>query len=66
MQFVDTSAWFAYFLPNDPDHQRVRTCFRSSRERLVTTDYCVDDLEIRTAVALDEHFRRFGNVTVAP
>ncbi len=43
MPFVDTSAWFAYFVPTDPDHQRVRACFRSARERLFTTDYCLDD-----------------------
>jgi uncharacterized protein len=43
MEFVDTSAWFAYFLPNDPDHERVRTRFYSSNVPLVTTDYCVDE-----------------------
>jgi hypothetical protein len=43
MDFVDTSAWFAYFLPNDPNHQRVRSAFYSSARRLVTTDYCVDE-----------------------
>ena len=42
MDFVDTSAWFAYFLPTDPDHERIRACFRSSRP-LVSTDYCVDE-----------------------
>jgi uncharacterized protein len=131
MVFVDTSAWFAYFFPLDPDHDRVRNCFEPSAEPLVTTDYCVDetltlllarhelqraleagralfqnnvarlefvnaaqiyrawilfqqragagwsftdctskividDLGIRTAAALDEHFRQFGNLTVVP
>ncbi len=31
-----------------------------------TSKIVIDDLEIRTAVALDEHFRQFGNVTVVP
>ena len=43
MDFVDTSAWFAYFLPTDPDHQRVRAGLRSARGPLVSTDYCVDE-----------------------
>jgi len=131
MEFVDTSAWFAYSLPNDPDHNRVRSCFRSAKGRLLTTDYCLDeiltllmargeirrainlgrpllegqlarlhfitpeqirrawilfeqrasagwsftdctsrvvmtDLGIRTAVALDEHFRQFEGTVVVP
>ena len=43
MEFVDTSAWFAYFLPNDPGHSRVRARFHSAGQRLLTTDYCVDE-----------------------
>ncbi len=43
MVFVDTSAWFAFFLPVDPHHQRVHSWFMSSGERLVTTDYIVDE-----------------------
>ena len=131
MVFVDTSAWFAYFLPLDTEHDRIRGCFQSVTEPLVTTDYCIDetltllaargefrralvagreffqgnlvrlhfvakdqverawilfqqrsaagwsftdctskividDLDIHLAAALDEHFRQFGNVTVAP
>ena len=131
MVFVDTSAWFAYFLPIDAAHSKVRDCIASNSQPLVTTDYCVDetltllmargevrraldagqaffhqnltrvhfvaadqvhrawilfqqrahagwsftdctskividDLQIRTAFALDEHFRQFGNVTVVP
>jgi hypothetical protein len=56
MDFVDASAWFAYFLPNDPDHQRVRACFRSSRRPLVSTDYCVD--ETLTLLAARGELRR--------
>ena len=43
MVFVDTSAWFAFFLPVDPHHQRVHSWFMSSGERLVTSDYIVDE-----------------------
>ena len=131
MVFVDTGVWFAWHVVDDPDHARVRDWFKSNREALVTTDYCVDetltllvarkrpalaidagraffhqsvaqihfvvqpqihrawivfqqraaagwsftdctskvvidDLGVRTAAALDEHFRQFGNVTVVP
>lgn len=31
-----------------------------------TSKIVIDDLGIRTAVALDEHFRQFGAVTVVP
>src|SRR4051794_36229685 len=43
MVFVDTSAWFAYFYPLDAEHDRIRFCFRSAAEPLVTSDYCVDE-----------------------
>jgi predicted nucleic acid-binding protein len=131
MIFVDTSAWFAYFLPIDPDHARIKSWLAAANEPLITTDYCVDetltllmargevrraleagqaffqqglprvqfvtpdqvhrawilfqqrasagwsftdctskividDLQIRTAAALDVHFQQFGNLTVVP
>jgi predicted nucleic acid-binding protein len=43
MDFVDTSAWFAYFVPTDPNHQRVRSCLRFNGGPLITTDYCIDE-----------------------
>jgi len=43
MVFVDTSAWFAFFVPTDPNHQRVLHWFATSSERLVTTDYCIGE-----------------------
>ena len=43
MVFVDTSAWFAYFLPIDAAHSKVRDCIASNSQPLVTTDYCVDE-----------------------
>ena len=41
--FVDTSAWFALFVPSDPDHGRVRTALFGTRLKLVTTDYILDE-----------------------
>ena len=131
MVFVDTGAWFAKFVPDDPNHARVEALFQTITEPLLASDYCVDetltllvarrrpatalvagrlffqgnliqvhflssdqvrrawllfqqraeagwsftdcsskividDLQIQTAVALDEHFRQFGNVIVVP
>ena len=43
MTFVDTSAWFARFVPSDPDHERVKAWFNANDRRLVTSDYCVDE-----------------------
>jgi uncharacterized protein len=38
--FVDTSAWFAVFVPTDANHQRARPLFDSLPSHdLVTTDY---------------------------
>jgi len=41
--FVDTGAWFARFVPSDPDHDRVKAWFDANERRLVTSDYCVDE-----------------------
>ncbi len=43
MIFVDTGAWFARFVPDDPHHDRVSDWFAANGELLVTTDYCVDE-----------------------
>lgn len=43
MIFVDTGAWFARFVPDDPDHARVVSWFATNHELLVTSDYCVDE-----------------------
>lgn len=43
MIFVDTGAWFARFVADDPDHDRMVTWFASNTEQLVTTDYCIDE-----------------------
>src|SRR5262245_31728983 len=56
MVIVDTSAWYAFFLPTDPYHQHVRTWFASSTEPLLTTDYCVD--ETLTLLTMRREHRR--------
>lgn len=44
MIFVDTGAWFAAFVPNDPDHAAADGWLAQNREPLLTTDYIVDEL----------------------
>lgn len=39
MIFVDTGAWFAVAVRNDPDHEAAMTWLGRNREPLVTTDY---------------------------
>jgi len=42
--FVDTGAWFAYFVRRDPDHAAAIDWTRQNRQPLVTTDYVIDEL----------------------
>ena len=42
--FVDTGAWFARFVPTDPDHAVAREWFERNAQPLVTTDYVIDEL----------------------
>ena len=44
MIFVDTGAWFALLVADDPAHGAVRAIVDTSRERLVTTDYLFDEV----------------------
>jgi uncharacterized protein len=37
--FVDTGAWFALAVRNDPDHAAATTWLETSHEPLITTDY---------------------------
>ena len=58
MVFVDTSAWFAKFVPDDPNHAQVQAWFDETGEVLVTTDYCID----ATLTLLEQfHFRCGGS-----
>ena len=41
---VDTGAWFAFFVANDPDHQAVGEAFEQWKGRLLTTEYIFDEL----------------------
>ena len=42
--FVDTGAWFAYFVRRDPDHAAAIEWTRKNRQPLFTTDYVIDEL----------------------
>ena len=44
MNFVDTGAWFAAFVPDDPQHHRAVDWMDGNTDRLVTSDYVVDEL----------------------
>jgi predicted nucleic acid-binding protein len=43
MTFVDTGAWYAVFVDSDPNHLRATKWRRENRERLITTDYILDE-----------------------
>jgi uncharacterized protein len=42
--FVDTGAWFAAFVPSDPDHVATTAWLQANSLALVTTDYVFDEL----------------------
>jgi len=44
MTFVDTGAWAALFIPADPLHAAALAWFRDNRDRLITSDYVVDEV----------------------
>lgn len=44
MVFVDTGAWFALYVPDDPDHQAAISWLCDNEEPLVTTDFVVSEL----------------------
>jgi len=43
MIFVDTSAWFACVVPHDSDYGTASDWLKANRERLITTDYVIDE-----------------------
>jgi predicted nucleic acid-binding protein len=43
MIFVDTGAWFSWFVLGDQDHAAVAEAIDGSDEPLLTTDYCIDE-----------------------
>jgi len=52
--FVDTGAWFAYFVRRDPDHNLARKWVSGNDSPLVTSDYVLD--ELFTLLKLRESF----------
>jgi predicted nucleic acid-binding protein len=42
--FVDTGAWFAYFVRRDPDHHSARNWVLTNESSLITSDYVLDEL----------------------
>lgn len=44
MVFVDTGAWFAYFVRRDSDHSAAIRWMKENQQPLVTTDYVLDEL----------------------
>ena len=42
--FVDTGAWFAYFVRRDPDHAAAVQWMKTNRIPLLTTDFVLDEL----------------------
>jgi predicted nucleic acid-binding protein len=42
--FVDTSAWYEFFVPNQPQFEDVFGVLSDKRFRLVTSDYVLDEL----------------------
>ena len=42
--FVDTGAWFAYFVRRDPDHAAAIQWMKTNRFLLLTTDFVLDEL----------------------
>jgi uncharacterized protein len=44
MTLVDTGAWAALFIPADSFHTAALDWFRDNRDRLITSDYVVDEV----------------------
>jgi hypothetical protein len=42
--FVDTGAWFAYFVRRDSDHNLAREWVSNNDSPLITSDYILDEL----------------------
>jgi predicted nucleic acid-binding protein len=50
--FVDTGAWFAYFVRRDSDHHSARTWVSTNESPLVTSDYILDELFTLLKIAI--------------
>lgn len=61
MIFVDTSAWYASSSKRDVNHEDAKRFLMSVQERLVTTDYIVDEtLTLFRARGENQHALMFG------
>jgi predicted nucleic acid-binding protein len=59
--FVDSSAWYAASSSRDVNHDEAKRFLTSVRERLVTTDYIVDEtLTLFRARGENHHALAFG------
>lgn len=43
MIFVDSAAWFASVITADPDHAAATAWLAGNRDKLLTTDYVLDE-----------------------
>ncbi len=43
MMFVDTSGWYAAYVPTDPHHSQVKPLIDNADSRLVTTDHVLSE-----------------------
>lgn len=61
--FVDTSAWYAYLMPEDAHHGGARAFLRDASWRLITTNYVILEtanlLHLRGGRALAMEFLRW-------
>lgn len=63
MIFVDTSAWCALSSTRDANHQAANSLLVSLQERIVTSDYVVDEtLTLFRSRSEDQHALAFGSL----
>ncbi len=56
MRFVDTSGWYAAYVPTDLDHAAVKPLIDNAATRLVTTDFVLAE-SLNLLSARNEHQR---------
>jgi uncharacterized protein len=63
--FIDTSAWYAASTVRDANHQEAKHFLASVQERLVTSDYVVDEtLTLFRARGENQHALTFGTEVI--
>ena len=43
MTFMDSGAWYAWMVPDDPDHPAMVAWWAANTTRLLTSDYVIDE-----------------------